>query len=146
MSGQAGEINGWVCNGLGNHEGQYPCEGITYAIHVDEGVTPMFLACRAEGKEPEDAQCTGTAVSIMYPPPPVPESVIEAVAWEWYMPDAEEKATLGEAMLDHVEKGGLMLRKLTDAGREALKSVRRDGPPGERTSVTHSAPTDEMGS
>ncbi len=33
------EVNGWTCD---------TCGETTYCVHVDDGVTPMFLACSAE--------------------------------------------------------------------------------------------------
>jgi hypothetical protein len=106
-----GEINGWICR---------VCTLPTYVVHVDHGVTPMFLACRATGNL-ED--CRGTAVSMMYPPPPYPDHVKSAVNFEWYKPDEREYRKLELDSIDHVDKGGLLLRPLTDEGRKVL-----DGP------------------
>lgn len=100
-----GEINGWRCDECGHH---------TYVVHVDDGVTPMFLACRAT------AGCKGTGVSLMYPAPPVPQHVIDAVAWEWFKPTRRAVRRMEPEMRQHIEMGGLELRRLTDAGREAL--------------------------
>ena len=108
-----GRVNGYRCKDCGKH---------TFVVHVDNGVTPMFLACRAEGVEPADAECKGRGVSLMYPPPPTPPHIVEAVAWEWYKPTRRELREMDTAMLDHVKRGGLMLRPLTDAGRAALKA------------------------
>jgi hypothetical protein len=104
---RASKINGWRCKRCGRH---------TYAVHVDDGVTPMFLACRAVGV------CKGTAVSLMYPAPPAPEQIVEEVAWEWYKPTPRATRRLDRETREYVEKGGLILRELTDAGREALKA------------------------
>lgn len=109
-----GSINGWRCDRCTRH---------TYAVHVDAGVTPIFLACRAEGVDPRLAECKGQAVSLMYPESPPPAHVVEAVAWEWYMPDATEAWYLDDDTREHVDKGGLLLRPLTDAGRAALPEV-----------------------
>lgn len=114
-----GDINGWRCEGSNKVAS---CGGVTYAIHVDEGVTPMFLGCRAT------ENCKGTAVSLMYPPPPAPQHVLEAVAWEWYKPDAAALRRLhrkNPALAEHVELGGLNLRELTDAGRQVLKQFHK---------------------
>jgi hypothetical protein len=105
-----GEINGWLCQ---------KCKCHTYAVHVDDGVTPFYLACRADGRDPRDPEsdCDGVGQSLFYPAPPAPDHVIAAVKWEWYMPvDPPEDAAAAE----HVRKGGLLLRELTDAGRAAL--------------------------
>lgn len=100
----AGSINAWKCP---------DCGGLTVAIHADEGVTPMFLACRrTEG-------CKGMAVSAGYPDPPIPGHVVELLAWEWYRPTEKWARRKGPEMLDHVRNGGLALRplrkELTDA-------------------------------
>lgn len=100
-----GEVNGWRCDRCGHH---------TYCVHVDDGVTPMFLGCRAT------AGCKGTGISIMYPPPPIPQHVLEAVEWEWFKPSDKAVRRMDSAMRDHIEKGGLELRRLTDAGRAVL--------------------------
>lgn len=105
------KVNGWTCDACGE---------TTYIVHVEEGVTPMFLACRAEGVEPDEARCKGTGRSLMYPPPPVPRFVIAAVRWEWYRPDDAEMRALEAGAFEHVRKGGALLRPLTNAGRVAL--------------------------
>jgi hypothetical protein len=51
MGSRRGEINGWTCD---------QCGETTYVVHVADGVTPMFLACRAEGVEPAEAKCKAT--------------------------------------------------------------------------------------
>jgi hypothetical protein len=56
----------------------------------------------------------------MYPPPPIPQHVIDAVAWEWFKPTPRAIRRMEPGMRDHIEKGGLELRPLTDAGRAAL--------------------------
>jgi hypothetical protein len=107
-----GEINGWRCE---------LCERHTYCVHVDDGVTPMFLKCRAT------AECLGTGVSLMYPKPPIPEHVREAVAWEWFKPSPVEMEALPGALRYHIVHGGLHLRPLTDAGRNALAAALSEG-------------------
>jgi hypothetical protein len=106
-----GDINGWTCD---------TCRETTYCVHVDYGVTPMFLACRAEGVEPREATCKGRGTSLMYPSTPPPQHVIAAVQWEWYMPDEREKRGLAPETREHVDKGGLLLRPLTAAGPAGL--------------------------
>lgn len=116
-----GEINGWTCE---------TCGKTTYCIHVDDGVTPMFLACRASGRL---GDCDGTGRSMMYPAPPVPDHVVAAVRWEWYKPESPRRRfdpdtgklytppdSLTAAEREHVDRGGLLLRELTDAGRAVL--------------------------
>jgi hypothetical protein len=131
VSDLTGRINGWLCDGRGGRPGIPTCGRITYAINVHHGVTPMFLACRAEGVEPNEAECKGMGTSLMYPENDPPAHVLDAVAWEWYKPDAVEMKRLrkrerqgkdNSGTVEHVEKGGLLLRPLTDAGRELLVS------------------------
>ena len=92
----AGSINSWKCD---------DCGRLTNAIHIDDGVTPMFLACRAT------PGCQGTAVSAGYPPPPVPEYVANNIGWEWYRPSEKWARRKGPEMLRHVQNGGLALRE-----------------------------------
>jgi hypothetical protein len=95
------------------------CRGYVVTVDRDEGVTPMFLACRVKG-EPTDARnrCKGQMVSMMYPPEPWPEKdgygaqIPTTPTWEWYSPDADERAALDDATSAHVEKGGLLLRRI----------------------------------
>ncbi len=106
-----GRVNGWRCKDCGRH---------TYVVHVDHGVTPMFLACRTDGLEPSDNPCKGMGVSLMYPDAPMPQHVVEAVRWEWYKPSGRAAREMDAGMREHIERGGLALRRLTDAGRARL--------------------------
>jgi hypothetical protein len=87
------------------------CGRYTVTIDRDEGVTPMFLGCRADGTE--DYACGGRAVSLGYPKGPRPSWAVPA--WEWYKPDAAELARMSPEMRDHVQRGGLALRKIERA-------------------------------
>ena len=78
------------------------CGGITMTYHVDEGVTPMLLRCRAK------KDCIGEAVSMMYPDGPVPEPLASLPRWEWYRPGDDH--VMSADMRAHVARGGLMLR------------------------------------
>lgn len=103
----AGAVNAWKCD---------RCGRLTVAVHIDEGVTPMFLACRAsEG-------CEGRAISVGYPPPPVPEHVLKRLAFEWYRPSDRWARRQSPAMAEHIARGGLVIRELTDAGRAVLEA------------------------
>jgi len=101
----AGAVNAWRCP---------TCGGLTVAVHVDDGVTPMFLACR------RTSGCRGMAVSSGYPTTPVPPQVIDLLAWEWFRPTGRALRKLGVEMQQHVAAGGLNLRPITDAGRQAF--------------------------
>jgi hypothetical protein len=79
------------------------CGHFTVVVHVDTGVTPMFLACRAtEG-------CKGQGVSLGYPEGPIPKSMLPA-RWEWYRPTSDDPILNHPGMREHVERGGLALR------------------------------------
>lgn len=97
-----GAVNAWEC----------PCGALTVAVHVDDGVTPMFLACRYRGG------CGLRAVSLGYPA--TLGSDIDQLAWEWYRPTERWARRQGPDVARHIEAGGLVLRELTDAGRTAL--------------------------
>jgi hypothetical protein len=119
---EPGTINGYRCDrALSAPEDS--CGLHTYVVHVDGGVTPMFLACRAEGVDPSEAKCKGRAVSLMYPSQPPPEWVVDEVKWEWFRPTSAEFNALDEASREHVQKGGVLLRPLTDAGRQAIREA-----------------------
>lgn len=95
------------------------CGRYTVTVDVDEGVTPMFLACRASGHDPRDPEnpCDGMARSMMYPPPPWPDhpDLNAGPTWEWYRPT--DVAALPDGLREHVEKGGLDLRRRGEVGR-----------------------------
>jgi hypothetical protein len=99
------------------------CGGYVVTIDRDEGVTPMFLACRVKG-EPTDPRndCKGTSRSMMYPAEPWPEKdgfgqpIPTEPTWEWYMPSTDEANALDRDVFEHVQKGGLLFRRI---GRKA---------------------------
>ncbi len=117
MSGsKAGEKNPYWCP---------DCHGYVICVHVDDGVTPMFLACRVKG-EPRTPgnDCKGMMRSMMYPPEPWPDEddygnpIPTEPTWEWYKPDnlqlammRQEQGADAQATIDHVLEGGLLLRK-----------------------------------
>lgn len=112
-----GRLNAYWCES---------CNGYIVTIDIDEGVTPMFLACRVKG-DPADPgnDCRGRMHSMMYPALPWPatdgfNTAIPTVpTWEWYKPDAQEMKRYrrrGDAeTIEHVRKGGLLLRRRGDA-------------------------------
>lgn len=80
------------------------CSGVITTIDRDHGVTPFMLACRAtEG-------CHGTMHSHLYRVAPglTPDH-------EWYKPTSLKGLTAG--MRDHVEMGGLLIRKIESDGQ-----------------------------
>ena len=79
---------------------QYTCDtcgGTITTVDLHEGVTPMFLNCRAtEG-------CAGRMVSRIYRVEGEPEP-----QFEWYKPDKPKKSDR-----EYVELGGLLIRPVT---------------------------------
>jgi hypothetical protein len=108
-------INVYICQKCGGH---------TVTVDVDEGVTPFMIGCRSghfvkfgRGKARVKKSCNGMAHSSFYPRGPKPDYIKEP-AWEWFKPtDADLEALyrgdLLEQMREHVEKGGLILRRRT---------------------------------
>jgi hypothetical protein len=88
-------INIYVCE---------KCGGNTVTIDIHEGCTPFMLDCRASGKE---GDCDGMAQSSFYrvsPLSPEPQ-------WEWFKPIEEDYDSLSPAMRQHVDDGGLDIRR-----------------------------------
>lgn len=96
----AGAKNAYFCE---------TCGGYTVTIHADEGVTPMFLTCRASG---DVKDCLGRAVSMMYPKEPWPEAVPSEPQFEWYKPSPEQTRKMPAYERMHYQEGGLDLRRI----------------------------------
>jgi hypothetical protein len=79
----------------------YKCEAahITVTIDRDEGVTPFMIKC---------PECGEYARSKMYHP----QCQFFDPKYEWYSPDTAERETLPASSLEHVERGGLLIRPL----------------------------------
>ncbi len=95
------------------------CGGQTVTIDIDEGVTPFMLRCRATG---EEGDCDGMAQSCMYRVPansPEPQ-------WEWFTPRGFEYRELSPQMKEHVDKGGLVIRKKGRHEQDAPTGYYRD--------------------
>lgn len=82
-------LNGYLCR---------KCLQTTYTIDIVEGVTPFMIDCPACG--------AGVAVSLMYR---VPTGVVPT--HEFYRPSEKWARRKGPDMLDHVRRGGLVLRE-----------------------------------
>jgi len=76
------------------------CGCIIVTVDSDRGVTPMFLACKST------TNCRGTMTSAMYLVDPGLNPT-----WEWYRPDSIAK---DDVAYNHVVRGGLLLREITD--------------------------------
>jgi len=90
------------------------CRKVTITVDVNEGVTPMFILCPDCKKE--------HATSLMYQIPGCMRfDMIKGIGsilpaeYEWYTPEASEIKKLSSMEKEHVKKGGLMMRKRTDA-------------------------------
>jgi hypothetical protein len=86
------QINGYQCP---------TCGAVTVTIDVDDGATPMMLRCR---KTPG---CEGVAQSMWYRVP----SDIGEPEWEWFRPSKAATRRMDAGMRDHIERGGLDLRR-----------------------------------
>lgn len=82
------------------------CEGFIVTEDVDDGVTPMMLACRAT------SGCDGVMYSAGYPPTEVIGD--EQPTWEWYRPTLKQARRMSQEMQQHVAQGGLALRERTN--------------------------------
>ena len=94
------------------------CHGEIVTVNLDEGVTPFMVRCRAKWPN----SCYGMMTSKFYR-----ISQSSPAMWGWYRPDATELERLestAPGIKDHVEGGGLLLRKLDGAERETYGGVR----------------------
>ena len=89
------------------------CRKVTITVDVNEGVTPMFIQC---------IYCKDMASSFMYQLPGCMRFSYEGgrmtplkADLEWYKPTKEEIKKLSKGEKEHVNKGGLLSRKRTDA-------------------------------
>lgn len=86
------------------------CNKRIVSVNLHEGVTPFLIGCRANWP----GHCMGTAQSEFYG---IDQTL--PAEWGWYRPDEAEMAGLDPATKQHVERGGLLLRKLDATEREA---------------------------
>ncbi len=96
---KARRINVYVCP---------KCKGETITINAVDGLTPFLIKCRSVGGCHEEM-----AQSSFYR---VDQNLIPT--YEWYRPDQAELAGLDEGVRDHVQRGGLILRRIDGAMRE----------------------------
>jgi len=109
---QQGKRNAYVCE---------KCGGTIITVNLDEGVTSFMVTCRANWP----GECDGMAQSQMYD---VRQTI--PASWGWYRPNLSETNRLEAqhpGMKEHIERGGLVLRKLDNAEREqhGAQRVRR---------------------
>ena len=78
---------------------RYTCDTCCYeivTIERQQGVTPMFLACKSAKR------CTGMMVSAMY------RGVVGLASFEWRTPTKQEYRKLPSATKNHGDLGGLI--------------------------------------
>lgn len=100
---QQGSKNAYTCEKCGKQ---------IITVNLVEGVTPFMIGCRANWP----GTCDGMAQSEFYG---IDQTI--APTWGWYRPDAAETERLDQqygGMKEHIERGGLVLRKLDNAERE----------------------------
>lgn len=93
MSTGVGWINGYKCDA---------CHDVIWTTTVDDGVTPMLIACRVS------AACRGTMHSTWGKMPYPPAEL--HIRWEWYTPTG--LSGYSAAMRDHIQAGGLDIRQV----------------------------------
>jgi len=91
---------------MSNKINTYTCPKghVTVTIDTDEGVTPMMMTCKHK-KEVGRGNCTETAMSAFYK---CDQSLTPE--YEWFKPKSFKGYSA--AMREHLEKGGLEIRKL----------------------------------
>ena len=91
----------------------YLCRGCGRAVvseDRDQGVTPFMIACYFP-------DCEEMATSLFYALTDHPAVRVSTVRIEWYKPGAAEIGGLKPGELAHVEKGGLLMRRV-DGGQQ----------------------------
>lgn len=95
------------------------CQRNVVTVDRDDGVTPFLIDCLFG--------CRAVMKSSFYR---VPQGL--TAEYEWYKPDAEEIDKMTPAMRQHVEQGGLDLRKIdrgtvdTGIARQEVREVRKN--------------------
>lgn len=79
---------------------------IIITIDIHPGVTPFGMACRYD-------HCPGEAYSMMYPSNPMPDVLRSCPLWLWYRPSLTEYMKEQPQTREHIDMGGLLLRKAT---------------------------------
>lgn len=80
------------------------CQGLTMTRMAHPGIAPRVVD---HARFSHDTRCTGTTVSLGYPED-VPSEWTPS--HEWYRPGEDELLRLADEVIDHVLRGGLILR------------------------------------
>lgn len=101
-------IKGYRCDG---------CDLILATVDRHPGFSPDYL----DHGRILDSRCPGTFVSFGYPDEALPQGA--APAFEWFRPGELALLELGDEFINHVLKGGLILRANTQAPASAVEGV-----------------------
>lgn len=89
------------------------CHAVTVTIDRHPGYHPRFVDHRQF--DPDRVRCAGLARSLEYPDD-LPSDVVPS--HEWHRPSEDQLLELGDAFIDHVLRGGTILRVIpAEAGR-----------------------------
>ena len=89
------------------------CQGLTMTRDRHPGYHPRFVDHR---QFDPGSRCPGTGLALGYPDDAPPADW--APSHEWYRPSEDELLSLGDAFVDHVLRGGLLLRPIPlEAGK-----------------------------
>lgn len=81
------------------------CQGLTMTVDRHPGYHPRYVDHR---QFDPNSRCPGTGISLEYPDDAPPAEWVPS--HEWYRPSEDELVTLSDAFIDHVLRGGLILR------------------------------------
>lgn len=97
-------LNGYLCDG---------CHGLTLTYDRHPGITPALVD---HDRFDPATRCPGMARSLGYPADAPPAEW--SPSHEWYRPGEPELLGLPDPVIDHVLRGGLLLRPIAlEAGR-----------------------------
>ena len=95
------------------------CDLVLATVDRHPGYSPRFV----DHAKVLDTRCPGTFISFGYPDEDLPTGA--APAFEWFRPSEVALGELGDEFIDHVMRGGLILRPNTEAPASALEGVIR---------------------
>jgi hypothetical protein len=82
------------------------CQGLTITYDRHPGIAPAMVD---HNRFDRDTRCPGMGVSLGYPPDLPAEW---EPSHEWHRPSEDVLLTLGDAAIEHVLRGGLLLRPI----------------------------------
>jgi hypothetical protein len=95
---------------MSEHVNAYRCPygHVTVTVQEVEGATPMFIPCA-------EKPCPGRAASMGYNQEVIAHLPDPTPRWEWYRPGRQQLRRMrahDPYVLEHVNQGGLLLRRL----------------------------------